>query len=66
MLLTIKEVAIRLKISLSLAYGLVARGEISSYRIGSCRRVSEDDLSRYLEECRHETLEITKPLRRHF
>lgn len=39
MLLTIKEVAARLKISLSLTYRLVAIAEIPHYEIASCKRV---------------------------
>ncbi len=67
MLLTIKEVASRLKISISLAYGLVARGDLPSYRIGrSCRRVAEDDLLKYLETCRQEHFRIVKAKGRHF
>ena len=52
MLLTIKDVSQRLQISLSMAYTLVQRGELPSYQIGSCRRVSEDDLDEFLEQNR--------------
>jgi excisionase family DNA binding protein len=65
-LLTIREVAERLNISLSMAYRLVATGEISSYQIGSCRRVSEEDLDAFLEERRTNTIKIPEPRRRHF
>lgn len=49
MLLTMKEVAAQLKISLSLTYRLVARGEIPCYEIASCKRIDESDLKTYLE-----------------
>ncbi len=52
MLLTIKDVSQRLQISLSMAYALVQRGELQSYQIGSCRRVSEKDLDEFLEQSR--------------
>ena len=48
-MLTVKEVAKRLAVSQSLAYRMIRNGEIESYRFGSCRRVSEDQLRRYLE-----------------
>lgn len=48
MMLTIKEVAERLKISLSLTYRLVASGEIPCYMIASCKRVDEQELLEYL------------------
>ncbi|WP_345326560.1 helix-turn-helix domain-containing protein [Novipirellula rosea] len=66
MLLTVKEVSQRLKISVSLTYALVARGELPSYQIGSCRRVSEDDLARFLDERRDESVQIPTGQRRHF
>ncbi len=66
MLLTIKEVSERLNISLSLTYALVARGDLKSYQINSCRRVSEADLDRFLEERRHEPTQLPVAQHRHF
>jgi len=66
MLLSIKEVAKRLKISVSKTYALVARGELPSYQIGTCRRVSEEDLKKFLEQCRHEPVRRPEHRTRHF
>lgn len=56
MFLTPREVADRLKVSLSTVYGLVESGKLACHRIGLRRgavRVSEEDLAAYLESCRH-------------
>ncbi|ELP34640.1 MULTISPECIES: helix-turn-helix domain-containing protein [Rhodopirellula] len=66
MLLTVKEVSQRLKISASLAYSLIAKGDLPSYQIGSCRRVSEEDLDRFLDERRHEPTQLPIRQHRHF
>ncbi|WP_425395016.1 helix-turn-helix domain-containing protein [Aeoliella sp.] len=66
MLLTIKEVAARLRISVSLAYRLVARGEIPCYEIASCKRVGEEDLIKYLELQKREPTKLPRNVRRHF
>ena len=66
MLLTIKEVAARLKISVSLAYRLVARGEIPCYEIASCKRVDEQELQEYLAQQRKEVTRLPPETRRHF
>lgn len=66
MMLTIKEVAARLKISLSLAYRLVASGELPCYEIASCKRVSEQDLNAYLESRRHEPRRLPRLHGKHF
>lgn len=65
-LLTMKELAHRLKISLSLAYHLVAQGEISCYEIASCKRVSEADVQAYLERQRKEVFKPPPAKQRHF
>lgn len=52
MLLTIKEVAEKLQVSESKVYSLVQRGELPSYQIGSCRRISQEDLNKFLMQCR--------------
>lgn len=66
MLLTIKEVASRLRISVSLAYRLVAQGEIPCYEIASCKRVAEQDLNKYLEHRKIEAVTPPTNVRRHF
>ncbi len=65
-LLTIKNVAERLQISLSMAYALVQRGELPSYQIGSCRRVSEQDLNDFLGQTRAAEPVQPKRQRTHF
>ncbi|QDV61993.1 helix-turn-helix domain-containing protein [Crateriforma conspicua] len=68
MLLTPKEVAARLRISLSKAYALISRGDLPCYQIGSCKRVSESDLNMFLEQNRKQLPKLpTGGLRkRHF
>ncbi len=48
-MLTIKELAKRLSISISMAYRLVSTGVIASYQFGACRRISEAHLQEYLQ-----------------
>jgi len=48
MLYTPTEAAKALGISRSTIYVLIARGEVPSVRIGSCRRVPVDGLRRYV------------------
>lgn len=55
MLLTVKDVAQRLKISVSCVYQLVETGKLSHHRIGLGRgaiRVSEADVAEFLRSCR--------------
>jgi excisionase family DNA binding protein len=66
MMLTIKELAAQLKISLSLAYRLVASGEIPSYAIGSCKRIDQSDLAAYLNQQRSRVPTVPKSSRKHF
>jgi|JI6StandDraft_1071083.scaffolds.fasta_scaffold682750_1 excisionase family DNA binding protein len=66
-MLTVKQVAERLSISLSLAYRMIRTGEIPSYRIANCRRVSEEQLKQYLEQSRSvEQAELPQSTGRHF
>lgn len=56
-LLTVTEVAARLRISLSSAYDLIQRGAIPCHRVGprgGAIRVNSDDLESYLLRCRQE------------
>lgn len=66
MLLTIKEVAARLKISLSLAYRLVGSGDIPCYEIASCKRVDEDELKEYLEWQKKDVVKLPRGVGKHF
>ncbi|MBR9800410.1 helix-turn-helix domain-containing protein [bacterium] len=52
MFYTIREVAEQLKISLSMTYALISRGELVCYEIGSCKRVKQSDLEAFLEQRR--------------
>ena len=68
-MLTVKEVAERLAISRSLAYRMIRTGEIPSYRIANCRRVSEDDFKAYMERAKHENeklVSIPATVKKHF
>jgi excisionase family DNA binding protein len=54
-MLSVKDVAARLKVSLATVYNLIQDAEIECYRIGRGRgtvRVSEDQLQAYLEKAR--------------
>ncbi|EMI24052.1 helix-turn-helix domain-containing protein [Rhodopirellula europaea] len=65
-LFTIKETAALLKVSPSHVYGIVQRGELPSYQIGSCRRISEKDLMDYLESRRREPASLPANQTVHF
>lgn len=66
MMMTMKEVAKTLKISLSMAYALVSRGELACYEIGSCKRVDEKDLLAFLQQQKNEPKPRPKNQSRHF
>lgn len=66
LMLAIKQVAERLRISLSLAYRLVANGEIPCHVIASCKRVCERDLRDYLDRQRVIDTRLPPGYRRHF
>jgi len=54
-LLTVTEVADRLRVSCTCVYQLVKRGRLACHRIGLGRgaiRISVDDLLAYVEQCR--------------
>lgn len=46
------QVAEFLNISRSQAYGMIKRGEIPSIKFGKCVRVKEEDLCRFMDQCR--------------
>ena len=57
-LMTVKEVARRLRVSTSLVYQLVDAGKLGCHRIGNGRgaiRIRPEDVADYLETCRAET-----------
>lgn len=63
-LLTVRDVAVRLRVSQSCVYALVQQGRIASHRIGGGRgvvRISEADLQRYLTACRAAEAESHEP-----
>ena len=66
MFFTIKEVAAKLQISQSKVYSLVQCGELPSYQIGSCRRISEEDLSKFLRQHRVESTKLPSSRYTHF
>lgn len=45
----VNDIAKLLKVSLSLVYRLVERGELQSYRIGGAVRISKEQLEAYLD-----------------
>ena len=53
-ILTVREVAERLKVSQGCVYQLVAERRLPHFRIGlgrGCIRVKDDDLQKFLEKC---------------
>ena len=57
MMLTVREVAARLRVSPTCVYQLIARRRLACHRIGAGRgtvRVAEEDLDDYLHSCRKE------------
>lgn len=65
-MLTAKETASNLKISLSMVYRLISTGELPSYAIGGCLRVSEADLMQFLDTKRQEPAKLPDSQKRHF
>ena len=65
-LLTVKETAERLKLSLSMVYRLIAAGDLPSYAIGGCIRVNETDLLQFLNANRKKNTKLPVNKRRHF
>ncbi len=56
-LMTVKEVARRLRVSASLVYQLVDSGRLGCHRIGNGRgaiRIRPEDVASYLQSCRKE------------
>ena len=53
-MLKVREVAERLKVSVSKIYELVEKGKLAHHRIDGAIRVSEDQLADYLEKTKRE------------
>jgi len=56
-MMTVGELAGRLAVSRSKVYALIEAGTIGHYRIGGSIRVSEEQLTAYLESCKVVTAE---------
>lgn len=65
-MLTIRQTAKRLNVSISLVYRLIASGDLPCYEIASCKRVSEEDLQQYLETNRKTSVRLPTSSNRHF
>ena len=51
-LLTVREVAVALRVSSMTVYRLIRAGEIRALRVGHSYRIRESDVDAYLEEVR--------------
>jgi len=51
-LLTIKETAGTLRVSISNVYALIAEGELEAFSLGRSKRVSSAAVLAYLEKCK--------------
>ena len=49
-ILTVEEVAERLKVSPATIYGILRAGEMTSYKVGRAWRVDEEDLNQYIQK----------------
>lgn len=65
-MLTPKQLAARLSLSLSMVYRLLSSGELECYRFGSAYRVSEEQLNQFLQKQKVETRKVLPKTRRHF
>ncbi|MCA8998764.1 MAG: helix-turn-helix domain-containing protein [Planctomycetaceae bacterium] len=65
-LLTVKDVAERLRLSPTKIYALTQCGELECFRFGRSVRVSEVQLASYLNGVRHAARRFPKTTSRHF
>ena len=65
-MLTPKQLAARLSLSLSMVYRLLTSGELECYRFGAAYRVSEEQLNRFLLKMKVETRQGLPKFQRHF
>ncbi|MEO1528032.1 MAG: helix-turn-helix domain-containing protein [Planctomycetota bacterium] len=63
---TVKQIAEKLQISLSMVYGLLARGELACHEFGNCKRISEGDLESFLSSRRNDGPKRPSPRGKHF
>jgi excisionase family DNA binding protein len=67
-LLTVRQTAQRLTISLASTYQLIRSGTLPHYRIGGAIRVTDSDIERFLAGCRRgqpaQVLVVPEPQRR--
>ncbi|MBL8087461.1 MAG: helix-turn-helix domain-containing protein [Chthonomonas sp.] len=50
---TVQEAAALLSLSRSLVYELINAGKIDTIKIGRARRITSNQLEKYLQECEH-------------
>lgn len=58
-MLTVRQTAARLSLSLTKTYELLRGGKLPHYRIGGAIRIAEADLDSFLSSCRREQEEVT-------
>ena len=51
-MMTVREVALRLKLSAGAVYKAVAQGELEHHRFGTAIRITDDQLTEWLERTR--------------
>ncbi len=62
-MLTVREAAVELKVSVSLVYQLVESRRLAHYRVGTgrgCIRIAEEAIDEYLAQC-HQDTAVKKP-----
>jgi excisionase family DNA binding protein len=59
-ILTVEDVARKFQMSKSAIYKMAENGKIPSFKIGTCRRFSEDKIASFLLSC-EETVTTTPP-----
>lgn len=57
-LLTVKDIAAQLNISVSSVYHIIQYKEINFYKIGNGLRIREEDFEKYLEENRIQSMKL--------
>jgi excisionase family DNA binding protein len=65
-LLTVREAAAMLRLSLSKIYRLLSTGELPCYKVGTRKLISKLDIRKFLESCRNEPVKLPQGKRRHF
>ena len=65
-MMTVKAVSQRLSLSLAKVYALVQSGQIECYRFGRSVRISEEQLTAYLEQVKSRITRFEPSTSRHF